>query len=83
MTTETRGDARRLRYAVDLRSYEDWVMYRQMRDAGLIGHVIPERLLVYRLREDSMLRTTGLPRVARLDGEIRAHLRKEEVRWTS
>jgi glycosyltransferase involved in cell wall biosynthesis len=73
----------RLRYADDLRSYEDWVLYRQMREAGLIGHVIPERLLVYRLREDSMLRTTGLPRAARLEGEMRAHLRAEKVQWTS
>lgn len=71
-------------YTVDAAgSYEDWLFYRELARAGLYGHVIPERLLVYRVREASMLRNVGLPRHKRLIGEMDAFLREREVQWTT
>jgi glycosyltransferase involved in cell wall biosynthesis len=72
----------RLGYSTELTSYEDWVLYRQLQAQGLIGHVIPEPLLLYRLREDSMLRLVGVPRKTRLAGEMRAYLKEREITWT-
>jgi glycosyltransferase involved in cell wall biosynthesis len=71
------------RYSQDLTSFEDWFLYRRLAAAGHYGHAIPERLLRYRVRRESMLREVGMPRVARLEGEMRAHEREEEVAWTS
>jgi glycogen synthase len=70
-------------YSVEATSYEDWLFYQSLRRAGLFGHVIPERLLLYRVREESMQRDIGLPHHERLLGEMEAHLREEEMAWTS
>jgi len=73
----------RHRYSEDLTSYEDWTLYRELHDAGRYGHVIPEMLWRYRVRDDSMLREIGLQREERLHAEIGALLREQEVAWTS
>jgi len=71
-------------YTVDTASsYEDWLLYRRLHAAGLYGHVIPERLLHYRVRETSMFRKTGLRHHERLLGEMDACLQGAEVEWTS
>jgi glycogen synthase len=70
-----------LRYSRDLTSYEDWQLYRELHCKGHYGRVIPERLLLYRVRSDSMLREVGLKQTARLDGELRALLRESQVEW--
>jgi glycogen synthase len=70
-------------YSTDLTSYEDWLLYLDLRHAGHHGAVIPERLIRYRVREESMMRTVGAPRLARLFGELRAHRRELEISWTA
>jgi glycogen(starch) synthase len=70
-------------YSVDATSYEDWLFYRQLQRNGLRGHAIPERLVLYRVRKGSMIREIGLPHHGRLLGEMEAHLREEEIAWTS
>lgn len=70
-------------YSSDLTSYEDWLLYLGMHHAGHHGAVIPERLIRYRVREESMMRTVGAPRLARLFGELRAHRRELEISWTA
>jgi glycogen(starch) synthase len=70
-------------YSQDLTSYEDWQLYRELHAAGLYGHVIPERLLRYRLRGGSMLRDIGLPLQGRLKGEMDAHLIERRIEWES
>lgn len=70
-------------YSEELTSYEDWHFYRELRRAGHFGAVIPERLLYYRVREDSMQAQIAQPRRARLAGEIKALLRENEMQWTS
>lgn len=69
------------RYSPELASYEDWQLYRELHSAGRFGLVIPERLLVYRLRADSMVREVGLVHHGRLYAEMCAHLREKEVAW--
>lgn len=71
-----------LRYSVDVANYEDWVLFRELRDKGFEGRIIPEPLLFYRVRSASMTRTVGMPEHHRLVGEIEAHLREAEVAWT-
>jgi hypothetical protein len=71
-----------LRYSVDVANYEDWVLFRELREKGFEGRVIPEPLLFYRVRSESMTRTVGMPEHHRLVGEIEAHLREAEVAWT-
>ena len=71
------------RYSEELTSFEDWALYRQLRDAGHFGAVIPERLIRYRVRPDSMQAEFAHPRRERLEGEIEALIRENEVRWTS
>jgi glycogen(starch) synthase len=68
-------------YSPDLTSYEDWLLLRQLHQAGLFGAIIPERLFVYRVRDDSMTREVGSPRLARLVGEMHAHARERAVDW--
>ena len=52
-----------LRYSPDVAGFEDWALYREMRQRGLVGHVIPEPLIDYRIRDDSMMRAlTGAAR---------------------
>ena len=70
-------------YSQDLTSYEDWELYIRMARAGHRGLVIPERLLRYRVRRDSMIRDIGLPRTERLLGEMQAHVREREIQWAS
>ncbi len=70
-------------YSPDLTSYEDWLHYLELQRAGHYGAVIPERLFHYRVRPQSMMRTDGRPRTELIMGEIAAHLRESEVRWTS
>ncbi|HEX4837187.1 MAG TPA: glycosyltransferase family A protein, partial [Solirubrobacteraceae bacterium] len=69
-------------YSEDLTSYEDWQLYQQFHRAGLYGIVIPERLVRYRVRADSMIRQIGFPQTDRLSGELEAHRREREVQWT-
>jgi glycogen synthase len=71
------------RYSEELTSFEDWALYRQLRDAGHFGMVIPERLIRYRVRPDSMQAEFAQPKRERLEGEIEALIRENEVRWTS
>ena len=54
-----------------------------MRRGGLIGHVIPEALIGYRVRGDSMMRTLSSPREEWIEQAIDAHLREREVGWTA
>jgi glycogen(starch) synthase len=65
----------------DLASYEDWFLFRELADAGLVGHVIPERLYGYRIREGSMARTIGVPQRRRMEAEMEAHLRDRRMDW--
>jgi glycosyltransferase involved in cell wall biosynthesis len=70
------------RYSEELTSFEDWHLYRELQRAGHFGVVIPERLLRYRLREDSMQAQIARPRRERIRAEINALLRENGVRWT-
>ncbi len=70
-------------YSTDLTSYEDWHFYRELHRARLYGRAIPERLLLYRVRADSMIRDVGLEQHGRLYGEMTAHLREKEMEWAS
>jgi glycogen synthase len=70
-------------YSPDLTSYEDWQFYRELHRARLYGRVIPERLLLYRVRRESMVREVGLREHGRLFGEMNAHLREKEMAWES
>jgi len=71
------------RYSEELTSFEDWHLYRELQRAGQVGAVIPERLLRYRVREDSLQAQFAQPKRARLIGEIEALMRENGVRWTS
>jgi glycogen(starch) synthase len=70
-------------YSADLTSYEDWLFFRQLREAGHLGDIIPRALLHYRIRTSSMLRATGTVRWERLRGEVAAHLAEGAIEWTS
>lgn len=70
-------------YSEELTSYEDWDFYERLRRAGHYGHCIPERLMRYRVRDQSMLRDVALQESARLDGELIAHREASEVEWVS
>ena len=50
---------------------------------GHFGAVIPERLFRYRDPAESMMRELGAPLLERLVGELRAHTREAEIRWTA
>ena len=69
------------RYSTELPSYEDWQLYRELHEAGLYGRVIPEPLLLYRVREGSMLREIGMPQRLRLVGEMNARLIERRMEW--
>ncbi len=71
------------RYSEELTSFEDWHLYRELQRAGHFGAVIPERLVRYRVREDSLQAQFAQPRRARLIGEIEALIRENGMRWTS
>ncbi|MEZ5102655.1 MAG: glycosyltransferase [Thermoleophilia bacterium] len=70
-------------YSTEMTSYEDWLHYRELAAAGLHGAIVPEPLLRYRVRRDSMVRTIAWSRHARLLGEMEAHLREGAMTWTS
>jgi glycogen synthase len=70
-------------YSVDLTSYEDWEHFRRLGEAGYEGQIIPERLLSYRIRDVSMVRTIALHQHDRLIGEMDAHLIEAGTSWTS
>ncbi len=70
-------------YSPDLTSYEDWLFYLQLRDAGHLGGIIPRSLLRYRIRRSSMLRSTGAGNAQRLRAEVLAHLAEGGMQWTS
>ncbi len=70
-------------YSRELTSFEDWALYRELAHAGHFGTVIPERLLGYRVRQDSMQARIAQPKRARLRGEIEALIRENAVTWTS
>lgn len=70
------------RYAPELVSYEDWLLYWQMHDAGHHGAVIPERLFHYRVRRRSMMRRDGASLTAVIHEELRALASESRVRWT-
>jgi glycogen(starch) synthase len=70
-------------YSEELSSYEDWAFYRRLGEAGHYGAVIPERLLRYRVRQDSMQAEVAQPNRRRLEGEINAHIQENAIRWTS
>ena len=70
-------------YSEELTSFEDWALYRRLAQAGHLGRVIPERLLRYRVRDDSLQATIAQPRRRRLAGEMTAHLKESAIRWTS
>ena len=71
------------RYSEELTSFEDWHLYRELQCAGRFGAVIPERLLYYRVRENSMQALIAQRHRARLMGEIEALIRENGTRWTS
>jgi glycosyltransferase involved in cell wall biosynthesis len=72
---------RGLRYSEAVPVIEDWTLYRRMWRTGLHGHVIPERLIRYRVRPDSMLRGDAVGMDA-LAAQATAELNREEVAWT-
>ena len=70
------------RYDENVAIIEDWTLYRKMREAGLYGRVIPERLMRYRVRPDSMYQVeTG--RVRTLLAQATAELRLGRIEWSS
>jgi hypothetical protein len=68
-------------YSLDLTSYEDWFLYRELHHAGQLGAVVPEPLFQYRVRRASMMREIGQPKVERLVDEMRAHVRERDIEW--
>jgi len=69
-------------YSPDRPVGEDWMLYRALRARGRYGHVIPERLMRYRLRRRSMYRQ-GLGALERLREETTTELALQRVRWTA
>jgi glycosyltransferase involved in cell wall biosynthesis len=72
-----------LAYSTDVAGFEDWALYREMRRRGMIGHVIPERLVRYRMRPESMMRSLSAPREQWIRQAIEAHLAERSVEWTA
>lgn len=70
-------------YSTDLHGFEDWALYRELRRHDLIGQVIPERLIGYRLRDDSMMRAVSSQREQWVRQAIDAHLVEASVEWTA
>jgi glycogen(starch) synthase len=71
------------RYSEELTSFEDWHFYRELQRAGQIGEVIPERLLRYRVRGDSLTARVVHRHRGRLHAEIEALMHENGMRWTS
>jgi glycogen synthase len=70
------------RYSADIHTYEDWTLYRELAQDGRFGRVIPERLMRYRIRSDSMVREVGQPRIEHLMQEIDAQTSERRGEWT-
>jgi glycosyltransferase involved in cell wall biosynthesis len=70
-------------YSEELTSYEDWHFYRELHEAQRYGVVIPERLIRYRVRPDSMQAQIAQPHRPRLEGEMNARIRENATQWTS
>jgi hypothetical protein len=70
-------------YSHDVHAVEDWLLYRELREAGLHGAVIPSPLIRYRVRGDSMYREVGLPHRERIVEEMDAHEIEGRTRWLS
>lgn len=64
-----------------LLGFEDWSLFRNMRDRGLIGHVVPEYLFNYRIRSSSKLRAVALPNAEQLYAELAASDRSRKMQW--
>jgi glycosyltransferase involved in cell wall biosynthesis len=71
------------RYSEELTACEDWHFYRELGRAGHFGAVIPERLLYYRVRADSMQAEIGMPRRERILGEIEGLMAESAMQWTT
>jgi glycogen synthase len=71
------------RYSEELTSFEDWHFYRELQRAGHLGAVIPERLLRYRVRGDSMRAMIAEPNLGRLMGEIDARILESGTQWST
>lgn len=50
-----------LRYDETLISYEDWALWMDCADRGILGETCPRVLYDYRVRDDSMMRQDGWP----------------------
>ena len=70
------------RYSPDLPTNEDWALYRQFAEDGRFGRVIPERLMRYRIRPESMTREVSWPHLSRVMEEIDAHTSERREKWT-
>ena len=70
-------------YSQDVTSYEDWLLYLDLHRAGLLGGVVPERLLRYRVRDESMMRKIGAPGLQRISGEVRALALERSTQWVA
>lgn len=68
-------------YSDELASYEDWFLYRELHENGHYGVVLPERLIEYRVRPESMLRRIGAPSMGVIFDEINARVRERAIRW--
>jgi glycosyltransferase involved in cell wall biosynthesis len=70
-------------YSPDLTSFEDWFLYRRLHHAGHLGTVVPRRLLRYRVRDESMLRSHGLQLLDTIYEEMSALFAESTMRWTA
>lgn len=68
-------------YDPEFPSYEDWYLFRQLHDAGLYGHALPQRLYRYRIRSKSMLRAVGDGDNERVREEMDARALERSVQW--
>ncbi len=68
-------------YDPEFPSYEDWYLFRQLHDAGLYGHALPQRLYRYRIRSKSMLRAIGDPDNERIREEMDARVAERAMDW--
>jgi glycogen synthase len=60
----------------------DWAFYRVLKDDGRFGAVIPEQLARYRVRADSLSRTTGPAQHMLSWDEVLALRLARKVQWT-
>ncbi|NUT55462.1 MAG: glycosyltransferase, partial [Thermoleophilia bacterium] len=70
-------------YSEDVAICEDWMLYRSLRRDGRYGVVIPERLMRYRVRADSMYQDGGYHLIDRVRGEIATQLELDQIRWVA